>query len=523
LVYLGLFTLLLAQQSCADPQGPASLSRSDAPTAPSAALSLSTAPAPGSTLTSLVLTPATASLHKTAGFQFTLSAKWSDGSSSVPAVTWTATGGTINSTGRYIAGATVGTFRVIATQQGGSMADTSVVKITSLVKLDLTPAAATLQPGATLQFKAMGTRSDGTVDQDVVDYSATGGTITTGGTLSTDGRYTAGSTVGTFRVIAVHRGGTMADTSTVTIAATTPVLQAVILTPTSTSVVTGGTKQCTVSGKWSNGATTAPSVAYTATGGTISSAGLYQAGATPGSYRVIAKQTGGTLADTALVSVTPATTSGTGNLANMTFESGGFESLTDGGGGAPVNGKIVTSGAYSGTHAFDISVPASSTDQGGSGYWLGGQQYTDLWVSFALKVIASPNQGLATQKMVIFRSNGNAPNQFGEMNQMGGLWVWNWLYTDPAKGTIYLTSKLGTISAGLGQWHTYKIHLQSHGTTTVTFGKDGVDNLITLTTTAAPAGIPTTLTFGGTLNGGSGASHFQFDNIHIGTSDPGWP
>jgi hypothetical protein len=50
-----------------------------------------------------------------------------------------------------------------------------------------------------------------------------------------------------------------------------------------------------------------------------------------------------------------------------------------------------------------------------------------------------------------------------------------------------------------------------------------VDNLITLTTAAAPAGIPTTLTFGGTLNAGSGASHFQFDNIHIGTVDPGWP
>ncbi len=66
-----------------------------------------------------------------------------------------------------------------------------------------------------------------------VTYSATGGTITTGGL------YTAGSTAGTFRVIAVQQGGTLADTSAVTLTATPPVLQAVILTPASASLATG--------------------------------------------------------------------------------------------------------------------------------------------------------------------------------------------------------------------------------------------------------------------------------------------
>ena len=50
-----------------------------------------------------------------------------------------------------------------------------------------------------------------------------------------------------------------------TLTAAPPVLQAVILTPASVSLNTGATQQFTVSGQWSNGATTAPSVTYSAT------------------------------------------------------------------------------------------------------------------------------------------------------------------------------------------------------------------------------------------------------------------
>jgi hypothetical protein len=58
----------------------------------------------------------------------------------------------------------------------------------------------------------------------------------------------------------------------------------------------------------------------------------------------------------------------------------------------------------------------------------------------------------------------------------------------------------------------------------VTFGVDGHENVASLATKgAACAHLPNTVTFGGTLNASSGASHFQFDNIKIGTSDQGWP
>jgi hypothetical protein len=53
----------------------------------------------------------------------------------------------------------------------------------------------------------------------------------------------------------------------------------------------------------SDGSTSAVTVVWSASGGTISSAGLYTAGQTAGSFRVIASESGGTLADTSAVSV----------------------------------------------------------------------------------------------------------------------------------------------------------------------------------------------------------------------------
>ena len=72
--------------------------------------------------------------------------------------------------------------------------------------------------------------SDGSTAGVSVTWSATGGTITTGGL------YTAGTTAGTFRVIAIQQGGTRADTSSVTITVPAPTLTAVELTPASVSL-----------------------------------------------------------------------------------------------------------------------------------------------------------------------------------------------------------------------------------------------------------------------------------------------
>jgi hypothetical protein len=81
-------------------------------------------------------------------------------------------------------------------------------------------------------------------------------------------------------------------------------LLALVLSPASATLSAGAFQHFTVSGEWGDGASTAPSVTFSATGGTITAGGLYTAGSTAGSFRVIATQQGGTLADTAPVTVT---------------------------------------------------------------------------------------------------------------------------------------------------------------------------------------------------------------------------
>jgi hypothetical protein len=269
-------------------------------------------------LQAVILTPASASIGTGGTQQFSVSGQWSNGATTAPAVTYSATGGTVTSGGLYTAGSTAGTFRVIAVQQGGTLADTSTVTLSAappvLQAVILTPSSASIVTGGTQQFSVSGQWSNGATTAPAVTYSASGGTISTGGL------YTAGSTAGSFRVIAVHQGGTLADTSAITL--TAPVLQAVILTPSSASVTTGGTRQFSVSGQWSNGATTAPAVTYSATGGTISTGGLYTAGGTAGTFRVIAVQQGGPLADTSTVTLSTAPPPGSNHMYFNSAEAG---------------------------------------------------------------------------------------------------------------------------------------------------------------------------------------------------------
>jgi hypothetical protein len=87
--------------------------------------------APASPTVSVSVAPGSASLSTGGGLQFSVSATRQDGSTYVPSVSWSANGGTITSSGGYTVGGTVGTFRVIAVQQGGTLADTSTVTVSA--------------------------------------------------------------------------------------------------------------------------------------------------------------------------------------------------------------------------------------------------------------------------------------------------------------------------------------------------------------------------------------------------------
>ena len=160
-----------------------------------------------------------------------------------------------------------------------------------VVQIVSSPDTVTLDPDQTQQFVAYGRTQAGDSVAVAVSWSASGGTITSGGL------YTANSVAGNYQVTATAQVSGSSQVKN-----RGPMAQ-IILTPLSASAVGGGRVQFAVYGKRKNGDSVAVSVAYAATGGIISGAGLYTAGQSAGTYQVMATQSGGTLASTAAVTI----------------------------------------------------------------------------------------------------------------------------------------------------------------------------------------------------------------------------
>ncbi len=262
-----------------------------------------TAPSqPNATVSAIILTPGErTTVYKGTTQQYAAAARLSDGSTQGNAqVSWSATGGTISSSGAYKAGNTSGYFRVIGRSSNGK-ADTSLVTIpttaSTISSIVVTPATATVAAAAAHQFTASAKLVDGsTLSTPPVTWSATGGTV------SSSGRYTAGSSAGTFRVIARSSNG-KADTSTVAVSgASAPTVTKVTLTPATASLAAGAKQTFSTQVTYSNGTTqTNPSLTWSATGGSMGSGQVYTAGTSAGTYRVIASASG--RADTSVITI----------------------------------------------------------------------------------------------------------------------------------------------------------------------------------------------------------------------------
>ena len=156
--------------------------------------------------------------------------------------------------------------------------------------MSISPVSAALLTGATQQFTATVTGSTNTA----VTWSATGGTV------SSNGLYTAPATAGTYSVTATSQADTTKSASA-TVTVTTPPVVAVSISPVSAALLTGATQQFTATVTGS----TNTAVTWSATGGTVSSIGLYTAPATAGTYSVTAtSQADPTKSATASVTVT---------------------------------------------------------------------------------------------------------------------------------------------------------------------------------------------------------------------------
>jgi hypothetical protein len=168
-------------------------------------------------LVSLTISPGSVGLGAGQTQQFTVSGTYSNGSTGTPTVTWSATGGTINSSGLYTAGQFGGAFLVIASC-GCGVEDTAEIALAAsapptLQAIELTPSSVTLAPGDSQTFQATGRMSDGSTTTVAVSFTAGGGTMS--GSI-----YTAGTAAGQYLVIARQSDGTLTDTSAVAIQST---------------------------------------------------------------------------------------------------------------------------------------------------------------------------------------------------------------------------------------------------------------------------------------------------------------
>ena len=224
------------------------------------------------TQVSISISPSTVSLSTGGQKQYTASVS----GTSNTAATWAASGGTVTTGGLYTAPSSAETYTVTATSAADSTKSASGVVTVSQpaqVSVSLSPTTASLSTGGQKQFTASVSGSTNTA----VTWAASGGTVASGGL------YTAPSSAGTYTVTATSTADSTKSASAV-VTVSQPTQVSISLSPSTVSLSTGGQEQFTanVSG------TSNTAVTWSASGGTVSTSGLYVAPATAGTYTVTA-------------------------------------------------------------------------------------------------------------------------------------------------------------------------------------------------------------------------------------------
>jgi hypothetical protein len=157
----------------------------------SATFTTSNAPPPPGSV-AVKVSPASANLQTGATQQFSATVT----GSSNTAVTWTASGGTVNSSGLYTAPSSAGSFTVTATSMADNTKSASaaitVAQAPGTIAVKVSPASVNVQTGGTQQFSDTVTGTSDTA----VTWTANGGSV------NSSGLYTAPATTGSFTVTA---------------------------------------------------------------------------------------------------------------------------------------------------------------------------------------------------------------------------------------------------------------------------------------------------------------------------------
>jgi hypothetical protein len=244
----------------------------------------------------------------------------------------------------------------------------------TLSTLSISPNPQTLAISGTQQFTAIGKDFSGAP----MSVSPVWSVVAGGGTISATGMFTAGTATSTFVNTVQAVSGSL--TSTATVIVINGPLATITVTPNPMSLPVGGTQQYTAVGKDAAGNVVplTPVWSVAASGGTISTGGLFTAGSSTGTFANTIKATSGSISGTATVTVTAALVSITvtpdpaSMLTNSSqqFAATGRDvngnivaispvwSVVNGGGSINSNTGLFTSGGTAGT--FSNTVKATS-------------------------------------------------------------------------------------------------------------------------------------------------------------------
>ena len=454
---------------------------------------------------------------------------------SVPAtVSWSATGGSITSSGLYTADTSANDGTVTATLSSAPVNGAGHVKKRRLVQVVVTPTNANLQAGQSQQFSAYGRRNTGDSVAVNVTYSATGGTITS------SGMYTAGNTSGTFRVIVRESATSLQDTSAVSVTSAPPPPPApvatVTVTPASSNLGIGQTLQLvatlkdsagnTLTGRsvaWSSGA---PLLASVNGGGLVS--GLV-AGLVPITATSEGKSGSSSITVVALppppTNLFPNEPSGMTLIQESTWETGLLGSWfrkftsTD----KPITIVPITDSPLGEGQALEIGYLAGH--QGGGGTELEYDiptllQPREMFVGYYVQVSSNwQGHSSAINKMVYLDDGGASFSamwyeMFGSGSQPLGLYVVNQSGSGPAG----IHENVQAVNFTRGVWHKVEIYQKQGSPGIVRVWVDGVlaiDRSDVFTRDAAIGMVTISGIWGGIGDTKAHFDYMRFDHIRI--------
>ena len=342
---------------------------------------------PGSTITQFVVSPQNVTLQPNQTQDFLAVGFTATGDSADVAVSWTATGGSVNGSsngkrhyGHYQNG-NCGSFKVVATSNPGNMTDTANVTVSGcnvpVASVTVTPATASVAVGRSVQLTATPLDANGNaLSGKTISWSSSNTAIA----VSDANGNVTGLATGTVTITATSEG----QSGTATITVTSVPVASVTVSPATASVSQGQTTQLSAVTKDANGnVLTGRGVTWSSSNqavATVNASGLVT-GVAAGSATITATSEGqsGTAAITVIavpvasVTVSPASASvGTGQTTQLT-------AVTKDANGNVLTGRAVTwqssntgvatvngSGLVTGIAAGSATITATSEGQSGT-------------------------------------------------------------------------------------------------------------------------------------------------------------